>query len=99
MADYLDIKKLFSDSDLQDRVEVAVIIEANKLSTTVGATEPQKKWADEVFSNPRTAAKKVLMSVLAENSTATVAQITGATDAALQLNVAKIAGVFVDAKV
>jgi len=44
-------------------------------------------YAAHVFSSPRSEADKALMSVLGTNASATVAQITGASDAALQANV------------
>ena len=55
-------------------------------------TADQQKYAAHVFSNPRTEAKKALMSVLAANSAASVAAIQGATDPALQTNVDAVVG-------
>lgn len=44
-------------------------------------------WAAIVFNNPRSEADRMLWALLAANSDATVANITGATDAAIQVNV------------
>jgi hypothetical protein len=81
MASYVEIRNLFSHDDLKNRVEVATVVAANGL---LAGTAAEQKFAAHVFSNPRLVSDKVLMSVLAANRTATVAQITGASDSALQ---------------
>lgn len=86
MATLQELRGLFTDSDLQEKVESALIIAIQaKLDATPSADE--RKYAGHVFDNVRTEAGKALMSVLAANSTATVAQITGAGDPAIQSNV------------
>ena len=86
MANLLELKKLFGHSDLQDRVQAALII-AVQATLSGTPTEPQMKYAAHVFSNPKGEGDKALMSVLAANNTATVAQITGASQSAIQTNV------------
>lgn len=86
MATYQELRGLFNNSDLMEKVEVAVIISANTLIAGTPTT-PETNWAATAFANPKVEARKALMSVLAANSSATVAQITGATDVAIQTNV------------
>lgn len=83
MASYEELRSLFNNSDLINRIDVAIIISANNLlAGTPTATE--QSWAAYVFSKPRVEAEKALMAVLATNNTLTTAQITSALDPALQ---------------
>ena len=96
MASYQDIRILFSDSDLFEKIEVATIIAANGLLGGTPTTQ-EKAWAATVFSSPSTEAKKALMAVLATYSNLTVVQIQAATDPAIQTGVDAVVGVLVDA--
>ena len=80
MATYTEIRDLFNDSTLSNRVEVAVIVAANNLADNVS----NNAWVAQAYSNPTAEAKKVLMAVLATNAGLDVSAIQGATDAALQ---------------
>ena len=86
MASYLEIKGLFTDSELHEKVEAAIVIAAAGLITGTETAE-QARWAAKVFTSPSIEAKKALMGVLALNSSATIEQIKGATDSAIQTNV------------
>ena len=83
MATLMELKGLMNDSDLQDKVESALIIGVQAILDGTPVANDQK-YAAHVFNNPRSEALKALASVLATNSSATVSQIQGATDAALQ---------------
>ena len=83
MAAYIDLRGLFSDDELKNRTDVAVIVAANNLLSGTPSTAEQK-WAAHVFSSPRSEGVKALMSVLATNNALTIAQIQGAQDSALQ---------------
>lgn len=96
MATLQELRSLFNDSDLTEKVEAAVVIAANTLLSG-SPTAAQKAWAAAVFSAPKNEASKALMAVLAENSSATVAQIQQATDAAIQTAVNGVVQVLVDA--
>lgn len=92
MATYAELRALFNDPDtsLRGKVEVAVIVAAEAVVNEDGATANHANrvmWAAQAFSNPAAEAKKALMVVLAANKAATVAQITEATDPAIQSNV------------
>ena len=97
MATYVEIRNLNNDSLLRNRTSAAVIIAAQGImddpanfptatADTVLQTD-RLQWAARAFNDPGGEARKALMSVLAANNAATVAQITGATDAQLQTNV------------
>jgi hypothetical protein len=96
MATYQELRGLFADSDLQEKVEVALVIAANTLNAGTPTTA-DKAWIAHVIGNTRGEAQKALKIVLAENSGASVATIQGATDAAIQTNVDSIVPTLVDA--
>lgn len=96
MATYSELRALFNDSDLMEKVEVATVIAANTLIAGTPTTA-EKAWAATVFSSPKAEAQKAVMSVLAANSDATVATIQAATDASIQTNVDTIVPILVDA--
>ena len=96
MATYLEVRDLFNDSDLTNRVAVAVLVSVkDKLEVTPTAAE--KSYAAKVFASPQAEAKKILKYVLAVDNGSTVAQIQGASDAALQTNVDAVIDVLIDA--
>lgn len=86
MAELLEIQALFNDNDLSLKVVAATVISANNLLSGT-PTAADRAFAAAVFSNPVGVGKQVLMSVLATNHALTVAQITGASKAAIQGNV------------
>lgn len=96
MATYQEIRSLFNNDDLVNRVTVAVIIAANNL-LEVTPSAADKKYAASVFASPRREAETVLMSVLAANAGATLSAITSATDAAIQAKVDIVVPLMVDA--
>ena len=96
MAELKDLKTLFNDSDLLDKVEGAIIVAASAL-TEGTPTAAEKKWAAAVAYSPVIEAQKALIFVIAKNSTATISQIQGAGDAAVQSNVDSVVSVLVDA--
>ena len=96
MATLQELRDLFRDSDLLEKVESALIISANNMLSGT-PTASQTAWAAHVFSSPASEAKKAMMSVLAANSTATPAQILGASDVAIQANVDSVSTTLVAA--
>ena len=94
MATYQELKSLFKDSDLLEKVEVAIIIAANG---KIAGTAAEQAWAVTAFNNPTAEAKKALMSVLAANNASTVETIQGAADATIQTNVDAVTDVLVAA--
>ncbi len=86
MATFIELYNLISNGELRNRVRVATRNAAQDLLDGT-PTADETDWAAEVFSNPKSESKKAFESVLAANRTATVAQILGADDAAIQTNV------------
>ena len=86
MATYTELRGLFADDELSNKIDIAIIVSANNLLTGT-PTAAQQKWAASVFSSPRGESKKALMSVLAKNKALTIAQIQGASDAVIQTQV------------
>jgi len=90
MADYKDLRAKFNDTALRNRVEVAIIVEAQGLAIKAGATAEETTWAGRALGSPRREAEKALMFVLAANKDVTISQIDGADDAALQAQTALV---------
>jgi hypothetical protein len=95
MASYAEIRNLFNDSDLLNKVTTATIIYAH--SAIASATANQKKWIAQALQSPTSEAKKILMGVLAANKDLEVSAIQGATDAVIQAQVDLIAPILIDA--
>lgn len=87
MASYQELYDLRSDSTLRNKVAVAVAVKAQTLLDGASPTAGQVAWANNAISNPVGKADTLMNYVLAANKALTVAQITGATDAAIQSNV------------
>lgn len=96
MASYLEIRGLFNDGDLQNKIETAVVISAYNLTAST-PTAAQKAWIASVFANPGNVGKSALMAVLAANKGLSVSAIQSATDAAIQTNVDNIVQTLIDA--
>ena len=93
MATYEEIFSLRNNSDLKNRVTVARVVAAEKIraGTTPFLSDHVNRTAHEAFAksvlqNPSSVAQSVYWAVLGANSDATVIQITGASDAAIQGN-------------
>ena len=89
MATLLELHAKVNDSDLQDRVEVALVIGVQALLDGATPTDSDKKYAAMVFANPKAEGRKALMAVLAKNEAATIAQINAASDATIKTQVAE----------
>lgn len=96
MADYTELRNLFDDNELRNRVVTATVIAAHTLAIgTPSAAD--SAWASAVFSRPEAIGKQALYAVLAANKDATVPNIQNATDAQIQTNVDAIVPVLVAA--
>lgn len=86
MATYIELREIIQSPDgnvLRKRVEVATILAArNYLAGS--PTANQRVWSVAALDAPESAAQPVLRYIIAANNAATVAQITGVTDANLQ---------------
>lgn len=87
MATYSELFDLRSNSALRNKVAVACVKKAQNLLDLATPSNSQVAWANSAIGSPLGMADKILNYVLAANSSATSAQITGATDSAVQDNV------------
>lgn len=99
MATYSELFSIRSEADLLEKVTVAVVIAAESIRTD--ATPPANQaarlvWASQVFADPGKEARRMLWALLAANESATLANILGATDAAIQANVDVAVDLFAD---
>ena len=97
MATYTELYDLRSNSALRNKIAIACIVAAEAIRTEAGATANHANrllWAKAVFAAPDIEAARMMMALLAQNSAATVGQITGATDAAIQTAVGNAVDVF-----
>ena len=96
MASFLELRGLFGSGDLRNRIEVATIIAANAIAQNSTAESDERLfWAQRVFASPGRETDRAMLVAIAQNSTKTVAQITGAPDAAIQSAVDSAVGVLV----
>jgi hypothetical protein len=99
MATYTELRALFGNDDLRNKVEVAVIIAAEAIRGESVETDNHANrlvWAKAAFSKPQSVSDRVLMSLLAAYSGETVGVITGASDAAIQTAVNNAVNIFAD---
>jgi hypothetical protein len=96
MATLLELRGLFNDSDLMNKVQAALVIAANNLISATPTTA-DKKWAAGVFSSPDGEGKKALMAVLAENKDSSVSGIQSAADSGIQAAVDDVVQTLSDA--
>lgn len=88
MATYIELRSLFNDTTLRNRVTTAVIVAAQVILENA-ATETAERiaWAQQAIQSPEQQGRRALMYALAANKDLDVLQIQDATDAALQANV------------
>jgi hypothetical protein len=97
MATYVELLQAAEDPGLRTRMRVACIVAAELIRTEAGTVTNHANrliWAKAVFANPIAEADRMLWAVLAQNRTATLAQVTGASDTALQTAVNNAVDVF-----
>ena len=97
MATYQELRGLFGDSDLTEKIEVAVAIASNTIAAgdddsapfdqTAGAHDNRVRWAAAAITNTRNEALRIQKLVIADNAALTTVQILGASDSAIQSNV------------
>lgn len=99
MATLAEIWTLLEDPALKEKVSAACLIAAETVRTEDAGTANHANrliWAKQTFKNPVGAGQNFLKALLAANSTLTVAQLQGATDAAIQTAVNNAVNIFAD---
>lgn len=97
MATYAELLTASADTTLNDKIRVACVVAAESIrteATSVANHTERLKWAQKVFFDPTTEASHMLWAVLAQNRSFTLAQITGASDSAVQTAVDAAVNVF-----
>ena len=90
MATYMELFSAQNSSDLQTKVAVAVLVAAEGIRADPESPTNQAQrlsWAKTAMADPVAEARRMLWAVLAVNKDATLTQILGATDAAIQTQV------------
>lgn len=99
MASYEDLRDLFSDGKLKNRVEVACIVAAETIRNEDGQVTNHTNrlgWAKRAFQNPGSIRDEMLKALLAANKDSDVATIQGVSDSALQTLVDASIDLFAD---
>jgi len=87
MATYTELHSVRGSdtlNPLRQKISVAIAVKANIIAKSASPTAAAKAWATAALSNPESYLPAVLNYILADYNTATVAAITGATDAQVQ---------------
>ena len=87
MATYLELFELRSDSDLQDKICIAVIKKAWSLLDGNNPTKQKAAWASSAIHDPAGKANSLMNYVLAAESESTVEEIQSVSDATIQAHV------------
>jgi hypothetical protein len=97
MATYAELIQASNNATLRDKIRVACVVAAETVRTEAGSVTNHANrllWAKYVFKRPDDAFQDMLWAVLAQNRSSTLAQITGASDAAVQTAVDAAVDVF-----
>jgi len=90
MANYDEIRGLFDDSGLTNRLTVAIVVAAESVRvedvTTANHAE-RLTWAKNAFANPEPEAKRALKSLVASNKSMNITAIKTVSDTAIQSQV------------
>ena len=87
MATYEELYALRSNSDLRNKIAVAVAVKAQTVIDDASPSAAGISWALEAIRNPVNHANTLMNYVLAANKAASTGGIVGASDAAIQNNV------------
>ena len=97
MATLAELRTLFDNADLRNKVGAALIVAAQTELASVGSANG-RAWSLKVLRDPKGWADIVLKAVLAQNAGSTLAQIQSANDTAIQTNVNDLVAKLIDAE-
>jgi len=98
MATLTELKSLFTDPVLGDKIEAACVIVAEEIRVeNTGTTNHAERvlWAKQVWANSAGSRDSMLKALLGTSNGLAVASITGASDAAILAAVRNAVNVFV----
>jgi hypothetical protein len=96
MATLTELREIFSNSDLTEKILSATVIGAYDLLSGT-PTNDDVTWCASVFNDPITESRKARMFVISANSDLSIAQILGATDEQIQNQVNQVIPLLVQA--
>ncbi len=82
MATYEELFSIRADSNLTDKVAIAIAIKADAIRAEATPVQLAIDWANTV--NPVSEAQSLMWALLASNKDTSLGNITGASDAAIQ---------------
>ena len=97
MATYDELLQAAKNGALTDKIMVACFVAADAIRQESAGTanhDNRLAWAKAVFENPERERDRMKWAVLAENKGLTLAQIVGASDAAVQTAVDQAVNIF-----
>lgn len=97
MATYAELTSIVGAGTLRDRLTAAIAVQAEVVRIENGATTNHANrliWAKLALAEPQAWANKMIWAVMAQNASATKAQIENATDAQLLSAVANTVDIF-----
>jgi len=97
MATLNELRQLFTNAELKNKVESACIITAYAILSEDAATTnhaQRQKWAVQAFTNPKTIANQMLKVALAAKKASTVENILTASDSDIQTAVDNAVDIF-----
>ena len=97
IADYIDLYGLKNNSDLNNRIEVAISKSAYDISNENPATDNHANrlaWAKEALSDPGLKSSEMLWALLAKHSDASLGAILGSSDEFVQSAVSGVVDLF-----
>lgn len=83
MATYNELRSLYGDGALKNRVEVAVCMKAHAVLQEATPSAARLAWSKTALQGPAAEADYLLKYALAANAALTLAQIQSAADSAL----------------
>jgi len=87
MATYTELRNLFNQDALRNRVEMALIIKSQLIIKETGPSDARIEWAKNILANSRNEAESFVKYVLAANAGSTIEGINGASDAVVSVAV------------
>lgn len=87
MATFAELVTASSNATLTEKIRIATLIAADLVlqeAPSVADHQARVRWAQKIFADPESATVKMIWPVLIKNRTATLAQLTGATDEVVQ---------------
>jgi len=98
MATFAELVTASANSGLVEKIKIATLVSADNIrveSTGAPNHQARVRWASKVFGNPEAESTRMIWPVLIQNRSATLAQITGASDAAVQTAVDAALGIVI----